>query len=685
MLEAKQAKKPWRIFQCDSLVTKQKSEKKLLIFVIFLFLLIVVGLIVIYHFYEEELYYVYKGPKIIVNEKTLDLSISNYLGEQVLKGTLWKSRPKDKLPYDCSEAESAAGDLCLLWKNALKLNIKNLHDQSQNTSHCYEISRTTLGWDFDQEDCFAIGDSHWFGGGLINNYNWPLEKMSFNKKPFLSGNSSRRDVFGPVLERYWLNSKGVAIIANDNSSLHISINAKLSADSNKTDGQFCLYVDSKTEDEDNFADLKYTVCVAPDIKSVHKIAMPIVLDLNVKQKLNYSAPLFDEHFLSTGPYFKSSYDQIKLLSFATNYHNKSYNCRTLLVDDGWEYHYGDVLFDSNKCNDSKGLINQLHMLNFKVSLVVHPQINTDSSSFHYATQNGLLVKDSSGSVPGLTKWISAGVAGVLDLSKNATSWQYSRLKAFQKQHSIDLYHFAGGEVSSLPAKPFFKDAMFDLNQYTQRYAKLASKFGNFVPVESAYRSQKEFILVRLTKLKSTWSSLDGLGSIIPTAFNLGLIGHRIFLPEASGGYSVPSVPNKELFVRWNQLNAFMPFMHLSIPPDYYGQDVLENWQALIELRKKLIIPELIRAYETTDVTEPIIKPIWWLSPQDPEALKCRDEFLIGDKILVAPILEEFSQYRDVYLPVGLWEDKLNDEVHVGPKLLKALFVPLKSIAYFIKK
>ena len=46
--------------------------------------------------------------------------------------------------------------------------------------------------------------------------------------------------------------------------------------------------------------------------------------------------------------------------------------------------------------------------------------------------------------------------------------------------------------------------------------------------------------------------------------------------------------------------------------------------------------------------------MWWLDPMDGEALTVEDEFLLGDFLLVAPVLEEGAIKRDVYLPRGRW-------------------------------
>ena len=51
--------------------------------------------------------------------------------------------------------------------------------------------------------------------------------------------------------------------------------------------------------------------------------------------------------------------------------------------------------------------------------------------------------------------------------------------------------------------------------------------------------------------------------------------------------------------------------------------------------------------------------MWWIAPHDPVAQTTDDEFLVGDHLLVAPILEKNARKRDVYLPAGRWRDNIN--------------------------
>ena len=52
----------------------------------------------------------------------------------------------------------------------------------------------------------------------------------------------------------------------------------------------------------------------------------------------------------------------------------------------------------------------------------------------------------------------------------------------------------------------------------------------------------------------------------------------------------------------------------------------------------------------TGMIDDICSQVWWLDPMDEEALGLEDEFLLGDSLLVAPVLEEDAVKRDVYLP-----------------------------------
>lgn len=59
------------------------------------------------------------------------------------------------------------------------------------------------------------------------------------------------------------------------------------------------------------------------------------------------------------------------------------------------------------------------------------------------------------------------------------------------------------------------------------------------------------------------------------------------------------------------------------------------------------------------------------------------EYLLGDSILVAPVIEEEAVFRDIYLPAGTWWDMNQNVVIFGPKWLRNYPAPLDTLPYFV--
>jgi len=79
---------------------------------------------------------------------------------------------------------------------------------------------------------------------------------------------------------------------------------------------------------------------------------------------------------------------------------------------------------------------------------------------------------------------------------------------------------------------------------------------------------------------------------------------------------------------------------------------------------------------------PIIRPLWWLAPTDDAALRCDSQFLLGDRLLVAPILHQGARSRDVYLPGGpsiRWRDYFARDPSVAEILSGGTWIRNKSV------
>ena len=157
---------------------------------------------------------------------------------------------------------------------------------------------------------------------------------------------------------------------------------------------------------------------------------------------------------------------------------------------------------------------------------------------------------------------------------------------------------------------------------------------------------------------------------VPMLMNLGLSG-MAFCGTDVGGFGYDCTP--ELLSRWVQVGAFTPLFrnHTTI----YSRDQ-EPWafdkitedinRKYIKLRYKLIPYMYDMFYEGEGSGLPIIRPLMLHYQKDDKTYEINDQFLFGENIMVAPVLEQGKQARMVYLPKGdKWVDYWTKEIFNG--------------------
>jgi alpha-glucosidase len=149
-------------------------------------------------------------------------------------------------------------------------------------------------------------------------------------------------------------------------------------------------------------------------------------------------------------------------------------------------------------------------------------------------------------------------------------------------------------------------------------------------------------------------------------------------------------PTPELFIRWIQLAAFHPFFrnhssgdHGDQEPWCFGEAALEIARKFINLRYTLMPYMYTAFYEYVQAGTPIIKPISWYDQQDTDTLYRADEFIVGNHILVCPVLEPNATSRYVYLPKGHWYHYWTGERLSGGREIQAPAL-LEEIPMYIR-
>jgi myogenesis-regulating glycosidase len=164
-----------------------------------------------------------------------------------------------------------------------------------------------------------------------------------------------------------------------------------------------------------------------------------------------------------------------------------------------------------------------------------------------------------------------------------------------------------------------------------------------------------------------------------------MIGGNAYFLHQNGtiDFNVDAFPDAELFVRWSQVTAFMPSMQFSIRPWLYNQSVNEICKETVRIHEEIVFPYLDKyANKSLETGEPIIRPIWWIDNSDSNTYTIDDQFLVGDDILVAPVLKPNSIQREIYLPKGVWVYS-NGTFFTGP-LRRNFSAPLNHVPFFIR-
>ena len=181
--------------------------------------------------------------------------------------------------------------------------------------------------------------------------------------------------------------------------------------------------------------------------------------------------------------------------------------------------------------------------------------------------------------------------------------------------------------------------------------------------------------------------IDAFEEDIWYCLNAGLAGYPVTSVDASGftlskdrdDYSDESEKYAETFSEDNICRRLcQSLFFIPIPRIHNNWDTAPRlpWNCP-DTMQKLYKDMLIERYKLTPYIfsyalaasktgEPILRPLVYHYRNDSQVYDIGDEFLMGDWLLVAPIVKEKSLSRKVYLPKGKWISLWTDEIFEGP-------------------
>lgn len=100
------------------------------------------------------------------------------------------------------------------------------------------------------------------------------------------------------------------------------------------------------------------------------------------------------------------------------------------------------------------------------------------------------------------------------------------------------------------------------------------------------------------------------------------------------------------------------------------EDVIEKVRFWHYLRMNLLPYIYDTALKAERNAEPMIRPLGYNYYEEPVHL-IEDQFLLGESLLIAPILDESASSRKVYLPAGKWIDFFTGKIYTGKRWIMA--------------
>ena len=419
--------------------------------------------------------------------------------------------------------------------------------------------------------------------------------------------------------------------------------------------------------------------------------------------------------------------QDELLEVAREYRRRGLPLSVIVADYFHWTRQGEWQFDSDEWPDPGSMVTELDRLGVKLMVSIWPTVNPASENYAEMQDQGLLVASERGPGVHLPFWDKGSASPALVSYYDATSprareYIWSKVKEGYYKHGIRAWWLDACEPELRPQHP--DNLRYHLgpglevgNIYPMLHAKAFhdgmagdGETETVLLCRSAWAgSQRYGAAVWSGDIDSTFADLRRQ---IPAGLNIGLSGIPWWTTDIGGfkGGDINSSSFRELIIRWFQFAVFSPLCRLhgfrqpeatagvdhtgaplgadqtgapnelwSFGPEAY--QILQRWLRLREHLRPYIMAAMRIAH--TDGLPPM-RPLFLNFPDDQPCWDIADQFLLGDDLLVAPVVTEGARERQVYLPSGAdWRDAWTGQPVAGGQSL-TVRAPLETIPVYVR-
>ena len=405
--------------------------------------------------------------------------------------------------------------------------------------------------------------------------------------------------------------------------------------------------------------------------------------------------------------------QEQVLSVARRYKELGIPLSVIVIDYFHWTEQGDYRYDPKYWPDPRAMADELHKMGIRLMVSMWPTINEKSENYQTMLDNNMLIRTVSGSNRVFDFY---GPQAEIDPTNPETrKYVWQRLKENYVDNGVDLLWFDEAEPEIHPEH--FDNLILSLGNgdevgliYPYYYAQLVydgmKEMGRDDIVtlsRCAYIGAQKFgTLVWSGDIPSTFESLR---KQIKSGLNMAMCGIPWWTTDIGGFYGgdIESDEFRELIVRWFQYGVFCPVFRLHGSRNGHDRtrDIIEPSGGDNELwsfgdrdyeilRDLVFLRERLRPYIHDQMAiaskdgVPVMRPLLFDWPEDETCTSIGDEFLFGDDILFAPIVNRGETSRRVYLPAGEWVFARDGKEYAGGQWITCT-AELNEFIAFVKK
>ena len=436
---------------------------------------------------------------------------------------------------------------------------------------------------------------------------------------------------------------------------------------------------------------------------------------------NYAAatgtvPMMPEYGLGFWQCKLRYWNQEQLLSVAREYKRRGLKIDVIVCDFFHWPKMGDYRFDPEFFPDPAAMVQELEEMGVKLMVSIWPQVSLTSENYAEMAQQGLLVRAEYGEQVGMRFVEDSMFFDATNERARRYVWQKVKQNYYDQGIRIFWLDEAEPEYGTYDFKAYRYHMGSNLqigNIYPQLYSRLfyegMRSEGQENPVNLVRcawcGSQRYGALVWSGDIMSRW---EDFRRQLCAGISMGIAGIPWWTTDIGGFHQGdPNDPAfRELLIRWFQWGAYCPVMRLHgdrQPAQKVfrkdGTPVLnsgaenevwsfgeESYPILVKYMKKR---EEMRPYvrrlmqEAHEEGLPLLRAMFYQYPEDENCASLQDQYMFGEKYLVAPVLTPGARKRTVYLPKGRWKNTESGEILPGGRLIEA-DAPLDVMPVFEK-